>query len=65
MTDHLFWFECPECGWDSLEARALAESPVGACPMCREDSGHVVEMRFRHASESELRRAAGIPVGGA
>ena len=52
-----FYFECRECGYDSNEARKLAESDEPAiCPLCAGDTGRDGDMRFRPASYIEVLR---------
>ncbi len=52
----LYFFECPECLYNSEEAGWLATSPHGACPHCAEFAFKKTEMEFREASADEIAR---------
>ena len=39
------YFECPECGFDSVQKKDFRGST--ACPLCAGDSGHDVSMNER------------------
>src|SRR5262245_18593935 len=54
MSDlRLFFFECPECQYDSVEANRLTLRSTGVCPVCAADTGHDVELKFRPATPAE------------
>ncbi len=57
--DKLRWyFECPECEYDSGEAGMLADQCFGICPLCAGDTGRDVKLKFRPPTIEELRAAA-------
>lgn len=45
------YFECPECGFDSVQLATFNGSE--ACPLCAGDSGHDVRMSRRIARETD------------
>jgi len=48
------YYECPECGYDSVEAKRLSLRDEGDCPICAEDCGRDVALRYRPATEAEI-----------
>jgi hypothetical protein len=51
----LYYFDCPECGYDSDEAKKLAVGVCsGICPLCAWDTGRDVELNFRPATDVEI-----------
>jgi len=56
MTDKLYYFTCPECGYDSDEAKFLDKYDNNICPLCAGDTGRDVWMRFREATPDEIYR---------
>ena len=56
MTDKLYFFECPECGFDSDEAKFLDKYMNNRCPLCANDTGRDVWLRYREATEDEIYR---------
>jgi hypothetical protein len=55
-AEHMYFFECRECQYDSDEAKRLATEPKGLCPICAGDTGRDVELHFRPATEEESLR---------
>ncbi len=53
MTDKLYFFECPECGFDSNEAKFLDKYMNNRCPLCANDTGRDVWLRYREATPEE------------
>lgn len=45
------YFECPECGFDSVQKADFSGSEE--CPLCAGDSGHSVRMRRRIAGDAD------------
>lgn len=45
MSEPIYEFECPECGFDNKEAKKLATEQQKYCGMCAGDSGRDVLMR--------------------
>ena len=45
------YFECPECGFSSVQASNFSGSE--ACPLCAGDIGHDVRMRRRPAKPTD------------
>lgn len=45
------YFECPECGFDSVQKESFVGST--ACPCCAGDSGHDVGMKERVARSTD------------
>lgn len=45
------YFECPECGFDSIQKRPFNGSTI--CPLCEGDSGHCVRMNSRNAKSTD------------
>ena len=56
MTDKFYFFECPECGFDSDEAKFLDKYMNNRCPLCANDTGRDVWLRYREATEDEIYR---------
>ena len=54
MTDKFYYFICPECGYDSNEAKFLDKYINGRCPLCAGDTGRDVWMRYREATPDEV-----------
>lgn len=50
------YFECPECGFDSVKKRTFTGS--SACPLCAGDSGHDVTMKRRICRDSDTPEGA-------
>lgn len=45
------YFECPECGFDSVQPKAFMGTTH--CPLCAGDSGHDVGMQWRVCRETD------------
>jgi hypothetical protein len=56
MTDKLYYFTCPECGYDSDEAKFLDKYKNNICPLCAGDTGHDVMLRYRDPTSDEYYR---------
>ncbi len=51
MTTEFHYFECPDCGFDSVQAADFSGSET--CPLCAGDCGHDVRMTRRPATPSD------------
>lgn len=47
------YFECPDCGFDSVLHQTTADGTPGYCPICAEDNGRDVRMRRRVADSDD------------
>ena len=50
MSERLYHFECPECGYDDAEAGVLATEKQCYCGLCAGDTGKEVLIRKRLAA---------------
>jgi len=50
MNDFIY-FECPECGFSSVQREDFGGSPT--CSLCAGDSGHDVRMGCRVATDAD------------
>ncbi len=55
----LWYFECPECGYDSDEAGRLVRGTSSICPICAGDTGRDVYLKFRPATAAEMTESTG------
>lgn len=39
-----YYFECPECEYDDLEAKQLAKETQQFCGVCGEDTGRAIKL---------------------
>jgi hypothetical protein len=53
VTERLFHFECPVCGFDDNEAGSLASESQIYCGLCAEDNGKDVLLKRRLAETAE------------
>jgi hypothetical protein len=52
VIGRLYW-ECPDCEFDLMFLEEKAASDLVLCPECLNDSGHLVVMRARPATEAD------------
>lgn len=52
MTERFIYFQCPECGFSSIQGHSFAGSRT--CPECAGDSGHDVRMDCRPAHPGDV-----------